>query len=195
MSTLTRGCPVCGLSVPDAEPMVRVKVTRRVRRSWQSRRLAVCQACADGAGDDRVRTYGATDWRGLEPVACVTCGMSVILPPDPRRTVDACSDTCRAATYQRPVETTVTHCDECGTTMTGRPDRAYCSGRCRQRAYRARKGLASLLPDATPDELREIAVMGSADPERFEAALSAARASGDLSRENVVRMLRAPGNI
>lgn len=70
----------------------------------------------------------------------------------------------------------------CGALLLGRrADSRYCSGACRQKAYRDR-------------ERAEIATMAAASDEQFEAALVRARAEGDLSRPNVVRLLSGSRN-
>jgi hypothetical protein len=82
-------------------------------------------------------------------------------------------------------------CDACGARIWGaRADTRYCSGACKQRAYRERLRLVRRYGCTDLDEVAEIQEMGDASERDFEAALSEARAQGDLSRENVLATLR-----
>lgn len=147
VGTLLRACPVCGLETPQDEVMVQAFVLRRrdKRARWWRRREPVCTGCAAKghveSPDGLTSVRGVSGWAGVRPVACVACGQLVILRPDKRRKIKACSDPCRLTAYARSVPTVVTKCEGCLARMEGRADRRFCSPACRQWAYRRRAEL------------------------------------------------------
>lgn len=96
--------------------------------------------------------YGGTE--PTDPLPCEGCGRVVIRGKNTRTKRHTCSRACTVAASKRahgkgasgPV---TSRCAECGTTITGRGDRTYCSSACRQRAYRARQtsGKVSTTPE------------------------------------------------
>lgn len=113
--------------------------------------MPICSTCWGDADDSIYRVRESADGKrraidrsissGRETVTCAACGRSVSVPIDKRRKVNVCSDLCRSRVYDaRRVTEAVTHpCEGCGTGITGRADRRYCSPACRQRAYRQRE--------------------------------------------------------
>ena len=71
-----------------------------------------------------------------------------------------------------------------------RSDGAYCSSACRQAAYRARRRLHPVLA-AELAELGQayVDLITSVTDAQFEAVIASAIADGDLSRENLTRLL------
>jgi hypothetical protein len=142
-------CAVCLNPPQEDRPLVRAQVRRRDGRRWISRWEAVCFDCSLVQSED-VRVWPSGLLSEMEQVSCVSCGVPVLLMPDPRRKVSACSDLCRVRSYYaapRPVGQPVTghRCEGCGELMEGgRSDRRYCSSACRQSAYRERSRTLTL---------------------------------------------------
>jgi hypothetical protein len=143
-------CVGCGAGVPPNEPAVPVKVSRLsyvgVRRVTVTRPGFACLTCVTGAGNvaQLAATHGRT-WTPPgavgEPVPCEGCGRLIALPASRRRERPTCSRPCAVRITPSQVarrQHENVHCLECGTGFRARDDARYCSGRCRQKAYRAR---------------------------------------------------------
>lgn len=146
-------CPVCLTEYTEENRAVNVRgtmVRRSPKHAWKhGPRGMVCQTCAttiaagrDGAENTVMVSIGTT-LDGHEKATCEHCGLPFLVRPVARRKHVACSARCRSALHRadKAVPEAVTRtCDGCGTEMTGRADRRYCSPACKQRAYRNRNG-------------------------------------------------------
>jgi len=109
--------------------------------------LPTCEACATGP-----RKYR----RWWPETPCEHCGRPVRNQQWMRyRRHTFCCEQCESRHYariareRRALKRTPRACAECGETFTPRrADALYCSGRCRQRAYRKRKADAAPVTDA-----------------------------------------------
>lgn len=123
--------------------MVRTTVDyNRGRRRWRQDE-PVCQRCGTKGGrsaDGKVSCWSPGGTL-TAPAPCITCGLLVQVREDKRRTLHTCSAKCRVRHYGQRVtdEQQVLACQGCGSRMTGRADRRYCSPACRQRAHRQRQ--------------------------------------------------------
>lgn len=152
-------CPVCGVEVGEDQPMVRTFVSHRFGRNRWRTDEPVCLDCASGPGWARSSDGKRESWPvpaadRTDAAPCVTCGRLVAMRRDSRRTVYACSATCRTRHYKVGVtaEKQVLTCAGCGSEMTGRADRRYCSPACRQRAHRQRQEVAPTLALPQPSK-------------------------------------------
>jgi endogenous inhibitor of DNA gyrase (YacG/DUF329 family) len=74
------------------------------------------------------------------PKPCEHCGQTIVRENNGKFKVFTCSDICRIAktrTPRRDIDGIT--CQQCGTQITGRANRKYCSAACRQRAHRAHR--------------------------------------------------------
>lgn len=143
MGTPLRVCPICSTEVPTDTPMVAAQVYRRKSRRHSyapRRREPICTSCASTAFPESADGTVSAIHDGVDhdAVPCEACGLLVLIRPDKRRKVTACSDRCRLSRYKtRSVPTSVT-CDVCGNAFEARAGAHYCSAACRQKAYRDR---------------------------------------------------------
>lgn len=194
----TRICPVCSDPLDGTRPAARATVNRKHGRSWSRRVEAVHLDCVRGddgrwndhtSDDGKLRVWPSLTPADAQPVPCQVCGLPVVLPPDKRRRIVTCSDTCRARHYARPAVTPTQHvCGGCGQAMTGRPDRRFCSSACRQRAYRRRQALVRHGID--PTDADDVDTFGQLDTDQLDAVLRQARTDGDLSAAHVATLAR-----
>lgn len=202
MGTRIGQCQGCGAEFTRENParIVKYADTRKSQRhAWRHAPVPglFCVRCASsGHPAFDARTPDALSRPAVmrPPTAaayvteCESCGVPLLMDRDGRRQHDVCSNACRIALYRQPSEPREARpCERCGEPMTGRADRRYCSTRCRVAAHRT-EGNGDLLADT--NELSEILYMAECSDEVFEEVLQQARAEGDASRANVIRLLR-----
>lgn len=139
-------CQVCGADIPpDAWTVVfdYLNLTSELRRG-----RPLCWPCAVGHSCAQWllpwRRYGAR-LAGREQDEymhrCRQCQRMFIGPIQRRYCSYECGEATRAGRRDRTRDRTARPCDVCGDTFTPpRSDGRYCSGACRQRAYRRRGG-------------------------------------------------------
>lgn len=153
MSTDT--CCICGTSFTDDNPAVNIstllpQVRRTQKHAWHGAPRSIAPACYDCAHSQEslpihatgtvalysVTVDGLTGWERGE---CITCGMSVLMPPSRRRKFFYCCEPHRAAHYraQKSQDRQERACAQCGEPMLGRADKRFCSTRCRMAHHRA----------------------------------------------------------
>lgn len=161
-------CDLCEAEIGPGERVWRIGVMHSSGTAWGQRMENRCDDCRDDPGDGSHIPHfvptppeelgyepGDVGWRDLgEP--CEACGRPVLAlhpafkqtPPmysDRSPPAVVCDDRCRheaqlARQRERRAAERRTDCAECGETFTpARSDAKYCSGACRQRAYRKRK--------------------------------------------------------
>ncbi|MFF4839266.1 hypothetical protein ACFY2G_04285 [Streptomyces collinus] len=150
-------CPMCDGEITG--PAFLVDAARSKGRSHWKVRALLCEPCyrrgwtatPDGrtvTAGDAARTNGRFQWldlvgRGTEQPAepCAACGQMVVRASDPLLKRVTCSQSCSVSLTRKRNgnQGTDQGCAECGDRIdTGRADSRYCSGACRQRAYRKR---------------------------------------------------------
>ena len=146
----------CGNCLRELTPTESLVLCRYMQRSncgyhRMAGRAGVCAECAALSEESRLFTLPGEGWAGYHDVIikthCAFCERRLIVAQEKRRTFTCCSDACRSAlSYRRykekhgePVQLP---CDICQEMFTpGRADGRYCSGKCRQKAYRQRNRL------------------------------------------------------
>ena len=177
MTTVLRECGICLYEIEDDEPAYRCLVFRKRQRRYESSNTSVCRECVNAVREEGIWTSddGRRNLMNLpghdDAAPCVACSRPVVATRDGRRKIVTCSDKCRAKYYtaRRSVDVSVTACEGCGSEMTGRSDRRFCSPRCRQRAYRRRLNLELVQKDAEVLERFE-AIMDAQVPGWREAS-------------------------
>ncbi len=133
-------CGYCARTLAPDEP-----VALCVYKTWQhghgmTGRAPICDTCMKVPGRRGLFAL-RTEYEGLWlRGTCENCGRRLIVPPDGRRKHACCSDRCLLAVKKAARHRVRSFtCDTCGAPFPpARTDSRYCSGACRQKAYRAR---------------------------------------------------------
>lgn len=154
-------CAVCTEPF-DGQPAYLTQGARWARRRWWAAKLAICRGChTDRRGywnqDHKTLPVYWTDLVGrgkeMPPTPCVACGLLVVRNADPGLKRVTCSQSCSTSLTRsrNGNQGSGSGCETCGKPITtGRADSRYCSGRCRQKAYRQRKAADQLAPAPAP---------------------------------------------
>jgi hypothetical protein len=142
----TGACAACNRTLEPGEPvwMCVFSDQGRLGRSWLT--AAVCASCYESdverIGTLVFRRYWMAGWHSRWAItgawSCKGCGRQV--HAHSHRVATYCTEPCRraVANQRRRVESAARTCP-CGRSFTvSRSDAVYCSGACRQRAYRQR---------------------------------------------------------
>lgn len=142
MASIT--CVGCFVPLPKDQPVYPARQYRKVGRRIRTKPALVCVPC--GSGQVAPITWArvghpAPGFPDLPPAPCEGCGRLVVLSADPRRRRVVCSPKCATAVAPSKVRPELPErgCEKCGALLDGRTDREYCTGRCRQQAYRDRQ--------------------------------------------------------
>jgi len=119
------------------------KLKRMGWHGWQTRIYYACEACAK----PKIPKWRMHRLRIYECPGCnIKIGWLNKRPYSWTRIGNYCSWRCRRKHEARKAREAL-HCLECGEPLTAsRTDAQYCSGKCRQKAYRARKNLSWSAP-------------------------------------------------
>ena len=134
-------CGYCGKTLSAEEEVTLCSYGIRWRQHGAS---PVCKACYDIPRSEREIQFHIIGFHGLPTVVlpCEACQRRLRLRVDPRRKRIYCSDRCYGRLSKPAAQRETIPCDICQEMFTpGRADGRYCSGKCRQKAYRQRNRL------------------------------------------------------